>query len=74
MRMVARKKNEKRSFQHPLPLSITICYNVPVVAPILATERGGVPVETIFSFLVSVMASIVAYYVCKWLDRNDSDN
>lgn len=37
-------------------------------------QKGGVLVETIFSFLVSVMASIVAYYVCKWLDRNDSDN
>ena len=33
--------------------------------------------ETLISFLVSVMASIVAYYICKWLDRDqskDSDN
>jgi uncharacterized protein involved in exopolysaccharide biosynthesis len=23
----------------------------------------------IFSFIFSVLASIVAYYICKWLDR-----
>jgi membrane protein DedA with SNARE-associated domain len=25
------------------------------------------------SLLVSVMASIIGYYVCKWLDRNVID-
>ena len=24
--------------------------------------------ESIISFLVSVMASVIAYYICKWLD------
>ena len=28
--------------------------------------------DIILSFLVSVMAGIVSYYVCKWLDGNDS--
>ena len=27
--------------------------------------------EYITGFLVSVMASVVDYYVCKWLDRNN---
>ncbi|SCJ40831.1 Uncharacterised protein [uncultured Clostridium sp.] len=27
--------------------------------------------EYITGFLVSVMASVVGYYVCKWLDRNN---
>ena len=27
--------------------------------------------EYITGFLVSVMASLVGYYVCKWLDRNN---
>ncbi len=27
--------------------------------------------EYITRFLVSVMASVVGYYVCKWLDRNN---
>ena len=25
--------------------------------------------DCITTFIVSVMASIVAYYICKWLDR-----
>lgn len=28
----------------------------------------------IISFLVSVLASVVGYYICKWLDGDDSDN
>ena len=31
-------------------------------------------VEIIISFLVSVMAGVTSYYICKWLDGNDSDN
>lgn len=26
------------------------------------------------SFLISVAASVVGYYVCKWPDGDDSDN
>lgn len=47
---------------------------ISVVAPNLATERGCVILEIIISFLVSVAASIVGYYACKWLDGDDSDN
>jgi len=25
------------------------------------------------TFLISVMASIIAYYICKWLDREESN-
>ena len=34
-------------------------------------REGGAPLEILVTFIVSVVASIVAYYVCKWLDRND---
>ena len=27
--------------------------------------------ETLITFFVSVMASIVSYFICKWLDGND---
>ena len=27
--------------------------------------------DYIFAFLVSVLASVVGYYICKWLDGND---
>jgi len=28
-------------------------------------------VEFVCNFIVSVGASVVAYYICKWLDGND---
>ena len=27
--------------------------------------------DTFLSFIISVMASIIAYYLCKWMDRNE---
>ena len=27
--------------------------------------------ETLITFFVSVMASIVSYFICKWLERDD---
>ena len=45
-----------------------------VVAPSLATEGGGVHLNILISFLVSVVAGVVSYYICKWLDGDDSDN
>ena len=41
--------------------------------PILQ-QKGGAFVNSMVSFLVSVGAGIVSYYICKWLDGNDSDN
>ena len=26
-------------------------------------------VETVYTFMVSVVASVAAYYICKWLDE-----
>ena len=37
-------------------------------------RKGVNRLVLITSFLVSVMAGVVSYYICKWLDRNDSDN
>ena len=42
--------------------------------PIWQQEGGGHVTSVIVSFLVSVVAGIVAYYICKWLDGNDTDN
>lgn len=30
--------------------------------------------EYFTSFLISILASVAAYYICKWLDGNNSDN
>ena len=29
--------------------------------------------DLLLGFLVSVVAGVVAYYTCKWLDRHDQD-
>ncbi len=36
-------------------------------------QEGGESMELLITFLVSVVAGIVAYYICKWLDRHDQD-
>lgn len=35
---------------------------------------GGVFVEAVLSFLVTVAAGLVCHLICKWLDRNDKGN
>lgn len=37
-------------------------------------QKGGVSFAILVSFLISVMASVVGYYISKWLDGDDSDN
>ena len=39
-------------------------------SPILDSERGCI-VQYISAFIISVLASIVAYYICKWMDGGD---
>lgn len=42
-----------------------------IVAAPFWQQEGGVYVSSILiSFLISVIAGIVSYYICKWLDRN----
>ncbi len=45
-----------------------ICYNKIVAYPNLQ-RKGGDYMECIYSFILSILASVVAYYICKWLDR-----
>ena len=46
------------------------CYNKNAVTPDCQQE-GGVAMsdDAICSFFTSVVASIVSYYICKWLDK-----
>ena len=30
--------------------------------------------DVFFTFLISIMASVAGYYICKWLDRDDRDS
>ncbi len=43
----------------------------PHYRPYTGTERGCSQMESILSFFVSIMASVVAYYICKWLDGEE---
>ncbi len=37
-------------------------------------KKGGVTVEILITFLISVAAGVTANLICKWLDRDDSGN
>jgi hypothetical protein len=30
--------------------------------------------DLLLTFLISVVASVAGYYICKWLGRNDKDS
>lgn len=32
-------------------------------------QKGGVYIMDLLSFILSITASVVAYFICKWLDR-----
>lgn len=56
-----------------MPLKIK--FTKPMFFSALGNRKGVCCLtDLLISFLVSVMASVASYYVCKWLDRNDSDN
>ena len=33
-------------------------------------QEGGIGIEILFSFIIAVVAGVVAYYICKWLDSD----
>ena len=43
-----------------------MCYDIPAVIPSSRKEVGAI--AYIVDFLLAVAASVVAYYICKWLD------
>ena len=61
-------KNER----YDIDDSFHVCYNNEATTPRPQVEKGGcIVVEMFYSFILSVMASVVAYYICKWLDKED---
>ena len=47
---------------------LPLWYNGRRYHPYTGTERGCATMSIFSSFLLSVLASVVAYYICKWLD------
>ena len=37
----------------------------------IPVQEGGAIMEVLASFILSVMASVVAYYICRWLDGEE---
>ena len=35
---------------------------------------GGVEMEMLITFCVTVVGGVACHYIIKWLDRNDKDN
>ena len=33
--------------------------------------REVILIETLYTLIVSIVAGIISYYICKWLDGND---
>lgn len=58
------KKNRKNIMHSQLFEKYAGC---DIIALAVSPERGCISM-TLISFLLSVMASVVAYYICKWLD------
>lgn len=42
-----------------------------MVTPRLLRKKGGDIIDLVISFILSVLASIVAYYICKRLDEEE---
>lgn len=48
-------------------MSRIFCYTVLVGLPTSIYKRKGViPMDILFSFILSVAAGVVSYYICKW--------
>ena len=44
-----------------------------VVTPYTGNGKEGY-IDVVFSFIVSVAASVAAFYICKWLDSRLGDD
>ena len=61
-----------RFYSHFLILCTS--YIIMMLSPPVVAVKGGDAVEILLSFMISVMAGIVANYICKWLNRKAPDN
>lgn len=52
----------------PLPASAALCYTGPAALLHPSNGKEVSIMDGVITFFVSVVASVVAYYVCKWLD------
>ena len=58
-------------FNFLLSFFVGMWYNKFVTASYTGTGRGVSVMEIMLSFIISVTAGVVAYYICKWLDGDE---
>ncbi len=48
---------------------VALCYNQ--FAADSFQQEGGEVLEVVHTLFISIVASVIAYYICKWLDGDD---
>ena len=51
-------------------LILEICYIIKTIRLLSKQRGGGLMSELVLTFFVSVAASIVSYYICRWLSND----
>ena len=54
-----------------IEIYVFFCYNSYVVVSYSGNREEVIALSNLTSFLVSIGASIVGYYICKWLDGDN---
>lgn len=49
----------------------TMCNIISLLPSLNWKQKGGEIMDLLISFILSVTAGVVAYYICKWLDEED---
>lgn len=44
------------------------CDNIKMLPPLYWQQEGGETVDYIVSLVLTVVAGVITYYICKWLD------
>lgn len=63
-----RTKKGTPKYIQALPFFEQMCYDIRATTPKTGRGKGVLVLNLAISFLFSVAASVVAYYICKWLD------
>lgn len=63
-----RERFQDENFYNFMSNKITHYVRITTLPLLYRHGREGCLVDSFIAFIISVMASVVAYYICKWLD------
>lgn len=64
------KKNSPESWT-TLYFKCGIVYDIMTLLLTLSSGKGVTAMQNLLDFILSIIASVIAYYICKWLDGNE---